>query len=371
MAGTDRVLDTRAAKNRVIVPPKKKRYFEPYLPYNLYDIDPPASVPDSPESSPSASVLDPTTEPMSQYDQLKAQIEALTNLTTEMSQARKLEAETYELRLNDEAEKNARKLQTMEERLNAAQGFSIHAENEFIPGNIKDELPNKLALSDLPIFQGNDSPITHIRAFKGQMGIKGVNPKHWAMLFPYSLAAVPKGWFYSLHPTKTEKWEDIAVEFITQYRDNEDTQVSMRTLETLTQRDNEGFSEYLVRWKSVSSQIANKPSEEELVMKFIKNLRPIYQGQLRYSNIQDFKQLTRVGTLMVDDIRAGIMTKFVGLGYQGSTSRATPKHEETNFISALDALAPASSSSAGPKKKREFAPLYMTHTEAFNRLVDV
>ncbi|KAL9235935.1 hypothetical protein vseg_010655 [Gypsophila vaccaria] len=111
-----------------------------------------------------------------EYDQLKAQIEALTNLETEINQARKLEAEKYEIGLKDEAEKNSRKLQTMEERLNATQGFSIHAENDFIPRNIKDELPNKLALSDLPIFQGNDSPITHIRAFKGQMGIKGVNP---------------------------------------------------------------------------------------------------------------------------------------------------------------------------------------------------
>ncbi|KAL9225010.1 hypothetical protein vseg_000982 [Gypsophila vaccaria] len=188
------------------------------------------------------------------------------------------------------------------------------------------------------------------------------------MLFPHSLAAVPKCWFHSLHPTKTEKSEDIAIEFITQYRDNENTQVSMRTLETLTQTDNEGFSEYLVRWKLVSSQIAKRPSEDEPVLKFIKNMRPIYQVQLRYSNIQDFKQLTRVGTLMEDDIRAGIMTKFVGRGYQGSTSHSAPKHEEANFISALDTLTP--SSSFGPKKKREFAPLYMTHTEAFNRLVE-
>ncbi|KAL9244364.1 hypothetical protein vseg_018147 [Gypsophila vaccaria] len=104
---------------------------------------------------------------MAEYDQLKAQIEALTKLVTEMNQARKLEAEEYENRHKDEAEKNARRLQTMEERLNAATGFSIHAENDFIPRNIKDELPNKLALSDLPIFQGNDSPITHIRDFKG------------------------------------------------------------------------------------------------------------------------------------------------------------------------------------------------------------
>ncbi|KAL9241300.1 hypothetical protein vseg_015426 [Gypsophila vaccaria] len=140
-----------------------------------------------------------------EYYQLKAQIEALTTLVTEMNQARKLEVEKYELRLKDEAEKNSRKLQTLEELLNAAQGFSIDVENDFILRNIKDELPDKLALSDLPIFQGNDSPITHIRAFKGQMGIKGVNPQHWAMLFPHSLAAVPKGWFYSLHPTKIEK----------------------------------------------------------------------------------------------------------------------------------------------------------------------
>ncbi|KAL9238954.1 hypothetical protein vseg_013319 [Gypsophila vaccaria] len=79
MAGIDRVLDTRATKNRVVVPPKKKRYFEPYLPYNLYDIGSSVSVPDSSESSSSASVPDPTTKSMAEeYDQLKAQIEAPT-----------------------------------------------------------------------------------------------------------------------------------------------------------------------------------------------------------------------------------------------------------------------------------------------------
>ncbi|KAL9242127.1 hypothetical protein vseg_016159 [Gypsophila vaccaria] len=81
-----------------------------------------------------------------EFDQLKAQIEALTTLVTEMANARKAEAEKYELRLKDEAKKNSRKLQTKGERLNAAQGFSIHVENKFIPRNIKDELPDKLAL---------------------------------------------------------------------------------------------------------------------------------------------------------------------------------------------------------------------------------
>ncbi|KAL9243883.1 hypothetical protein vseg_017720 [Gypsophila vaccaria] len=97
-------------------------------------------------------------------------------------------------------------------------------------------------------------------------------------------------------------------------------------------------------------------------------MRPVYQGKMRYSNIQDFKQLARVGTLIEDDLRAGNMAKLVERGYQGSTSRTAPKHEEANFISALDTL--ASSSSTQQKKQREFVPLYMSYTEAFKKLSD-
>lgn len=49
-----------------------------------------------------------------------------------------------------------------------------------------------------------------------------------------------------------------------------------------------------------------------MVTKFINNLKPIYQRQMRYSNIQNFKQLTKVGTQIKDDLRSGTLSTYIG-----------------------------------------------------------
>jgi ElaB/YqjD/DUF883 family membrane-anchored ribosome-binding protein len=241
---------------------------------------------------------------------LNDRVTQLSTLVEQLLASQQLESEKYEKRLKDEAERNAKKLQSMEERLTATSGYSIHKENQNMPTSIKDELPSKFVLSDLPIFQGHESPIVHIRAFKSQMAIKGVPTKLWSTLFPHSLAAVPKSWFYSLEPHRITSFEEITLEFHKQYRDNEDTQASIRSLEVMKQREDEGFTEYLTRWKMVSTQIPNRPSEDVLVGKFINNLRTVYQSQMRYSNIQTFAQLTKVGDLIEDDLRDGIMANY-------------------------------------------------------------
>ena len=108
------------------------------------------------------------------------------------------------------------------------------------------------------------------------------------MIFPHSLEAVPHAWFYSLDPKKTFEWDDIALEFNNQYCDNVDTQASLRTLEVLSQKDNEGFTKYLTRWRKVCAQVTTRPKEGELLMKFINNLKPVYQTHLRYNNVKIF-----------------------------------------------------------------------------------
>ena len=190
-------------------------------------------------------------------------------------------------------------------------------------------------------------------------------------MFPYSLESTQKDWFYALDPKKTTTWDDIAIQFNTQYRDNADTQATMRNLEILIQKDNEGFTDYLNRWKKISAQISTRPNEAEMVEKFINNLRPIYQSHMRYSNISNFKQLTTLGRRIEDDLRSGTMARLTGKGYQGSTSKATNSHSKdhkANVINALEMLTPPAHKSSGQKKEDpEFSLIPMTYTEAFKR----
>ena len=144
------------------------------------------------------------------------------------------------------------------------------------------------------------------------MSIKGVSKSHWPMIFPHSLEAVPQVWFYSMDPKKISDWDDITLEFNNQYSYNVDTQASIRTLEVLFQKDNEGFTEYLTRWRRVYAQVTTRPNKDELITKFINNLKPIYQAHLRYSNITDFRQLAQIGARIEDDLRTGKMSEILG-----------------------------------------------------------
>ena len=101
-----------------------------------------------------------------QIAELNSKMNQLTSVIEQLLAAQKFEAEKNEKRLKEEAEANAKKLRAMGERLSASSGYSIHKENENIPTSIKDELPPKFVLGDLPIYEGHESPIVHIRALK-------------------------------------------------------------------------------------------------------------------------------------------------------------------------------------------------------------
>ena len=193
-------------------------------------------------------------------------------------------------------------------------------------------------MTDIPKFKGHENPLNHIRAFKDYMSIKGIKPEMFLRIFPSSLDTIPKQWFYSLEHKKIATWDDAAIEFAKQYADNAEIQVNMRTLEVLTQNEKEGFTDFLSRWRKTSTQLVERPDEATLVEKFVDNLKPIYANHLRYQNIKSFKDLTVLGTRIEDDIRKGLLSKTVGRGYQGSTSRSygssgtTGKTDEVNLV---------------------------------------
>ena len=229
-----------------------------------------------------------------------------------------------------ESSRNAKKFEVLDLRLNSTKGPSIHDENQRDVPNVREKLPEELTLTDLPKFTGAEDPLIHVKAFKGKMAVKRVGKDYWHLVFPHSLGPNPQSWFYSLDNKKVDTWEEIAVAFTEQYKDNVETRVSMRTLEVLTQNEKEGFTDFLARWRAVSTQLTNRPSESEMVAKFINNLRQPYHGHMRYSNIENFRQLTAVGTKIEDDLRASATAKR---GYQGTTSRAS-----SSDVNTLDLL---------------------------------
>ena len=67
-----------------------------------------------------------------------------------------------------------KKFEVLDLRLNETRGPSIHDENQRSVTNVRERLPEKLALNDLSKCMGSEDPLVHVKAFKGQMALRGV-----------------------------------------------------------------------------------------------------------------------------------------------------------------------------------------------------
>ncbi|XP_074297658.1 uncharacterized protein LOC141628409 [Silene latifolia] len=207
-----------------------------------------------------------------------------------------------------------KRFRLIEEQLKLSRGENVHYENArgYMP--VQDKLPTNFVLSDIPKFKGTEDPLQHIRSYKEYLALKGT---------------------------------------------------TVCTLEVMTQKDKEGFTEFLNRWRAESVKLAKRPEETEMVDKFIKNLRPVYRDAIKYQHFGSFKDLIRVGRKIEDDVRSAKAEK--PKGYQGASSFKAKTSSSANHIQAIGLLggAPKGSQRHGP---RAFTDIGCTYAYALQRL---
>jgi hypothetical protein len=148
---------------------------------------------------------------------------------------------------------------------------------------------------------------------------------------------------------------------------NTDTQPSTDLLDALAQNKDEGFTEYLTRWRQVYTQIQNRPKENELIPKFVASLEPTYHNIMKGDDYKTFKDLATFGARIEAAIKSGTLSKPVNPIPQESMPQNSIQVMKGEV---LDVLSSPANNSPHPKKKvkREFTPLPMSYGEAFNKL---
>jgi hypothetical protein len=81
--------------------------------------------------------------------------------------------------------------------------------------------------------------------------------------------------------------------------------VTLCDLEMTHQRDNETYSEFLVRWRAKALKMINRPDEKDQVNIVMKGLLPIYYNRMFASPIMDFEQLCNSELRIEDAIDNG------------------------------------------------------------------
>jgi hypothetical protein len=101
---------------------------------------------------------------------------------------------------------------------------------------------------------------------------------------------------------QTKNLGELVEIFIDQLSYNTMIEVTLRDLEMTRQRENETFSEFLMRWRAKALKMMNRPKEKDQVNMVMKGLLPVYYNQMFASPIMDFEQLCNSGMRIEDAI---------------------------------------------------------------------
>uniref|UniRef100_A0A803MXN1 G-patch domain-containing protein n=1 Tax=Chenopodium quinoa TaxID=63459 RepID=A0A803MXN1_CHEQI len=238
----------------------------------------------------------------------------------------------------------------------------------------KARLPPGFKMPNLTRFDGTGSPTNFLKLYVWAMSPWGVDEPLMAQLFQQYLDGATAHWFLNLEYSKKTSWADIVREFSSQYKYNEEIDVTRRDLETTAQNPNETFSAFITRWRNKAAKMVNRSDEEEQLLMIVKNLLPVYQGRMAFQYFPSFKALISTGTLVEDAIKKGDIKKDEGSssntsynpkfgGNRKTNNNDSIPSKPTNLIHNIGA-APAFQL----RPQRNFSPLNMTYAQAFSKL---
>ncbi|KAH0699088.1 hypothetical protein KY284_013305 [Solanum tuberosum] len=249
------------------------------------------------------------------------------------------------------------------------------------------ELPSGFKIPKFNMFDGCEDPISHLKDFCSRLAGLENNEPLLMRLFIQSLSGIAFTWYVKQDFDKWLAWEDMARDFVEQYKFN--TKINLTLLDLLKVRklSHESFEEYVIRWRMEASKIRYLPNEEELVQTLIRSLDGIYYKTLYFTGIQSFDSLIRIGKELEYGIQSGrIIDEQIHFQVLKNPSDERSKNVSTTiplkqsnqnteqvhaiFDSSGMRFNPYSSqvSQLKVRKPRTFTPLMETLTSIFQKL---
>ncbi|KAK4726853.1 hypothetical protein R3W88_031770 [Solanum pinnatisectum] len=221
------------------------------------------------------------------------------------------EALQYE-RTRDETEKSKldalqQKMHDLEEkvngRLNSKPAHDLRYEKLCLHPRV--ELPKGFKIPKFNMFDGHGDPIAHLKDFCSRLVGLENNEALLMRLFIQSLSGIAFTWYVKQDFDKWLAWEDMARDFVEQYKFNMKDDPTMLNLLEIRKLGHESFEEYVIRWRREAAKIRHSPHEEELVQTLIRSLDGIYYKTLFFAGIQSFDSLIRIGKELEYGIQSG------------------------------------------------------------------
>ena len=190
-------------------------------------------------------------------------------------------------------EEDARRLAKIEECL-SNQGYELARFDKITPF-AKIEVPAGYKEPEfVRKYDGTGCPRAHLKYYLRKMAHYSDYVPLLMNTFQESLSGAALAWFIELDMEEYDSWEDLAEEFLHQYKFNTATAPTREDLLRTLKGRNESIRTFAQRWRAIATQVKSAIPEEELVDLFLKTLPLEYFEKLNTSGCQTFAHLIRV-----------------------------------------------------------------------------
>ena len=135
-------------------------------------------------------------------------------------------------------------------------------------------------MPDLSKYDGTGDPRAHLKLYVGALCGHPDSEKLMLRFFQQSLTGPAALWLATLDIRPIKTWNDLAQEFIKQYRYNTELSLDRVYLMRVKQEPGESFRTYALRWKNAAMQVQPPLTDSEYAHTFVQTYKGVYYEQL-------------------------------------------------------------------------------------------
>jgi len=199
---------------------------------------------------------------------------------------------------------------------------------------LEAKLPPGFKLPPITKFTGTTPPKTHLQSYVRSMQVSGCQEPELAQTFHLTLTGAALRWIFDLERHRTKTWGDIVKEFMTKYGSNEVLEITRKHLEMAKQGENEGFSDFVTRWREMASQMSKRPDEKEQLEIIQKNFTPAVISCIGKHVFPHFRALLSMGSQVEEELakRSDVESKKAPGQYVGKKTTTPVVNQLSSFL---------------------------------------
>ncbi|CAK8530892.1 unnamed protein product [Lathyrus sativus] len=166
-------------------------------------------------------------------------------------------------------------------------------------------IPPKFKAPEFSKYKGLSFPNIHLKMYCHKMTAYARDEKLMIHCFQDSLSGASLEWYIQLEHNNMRTWADLADAFVKQYKYNTDLAPNCTQLQSMAQKDNKSFKEYVQQWRELAARMHPPLVDRELIDIFMGTLQGQYYDKLIGSMSIGFSELVIISERIEEGLKSG------------------------------------------------------------------